>query len=251
MERLVGYLYDELPPEGRAAFEAHLATCATCRQELDGLRATRTHLGSWAPPEPDFGFRIVRGAPAAASAPAPGSRSWPRWGLAAAAVLLLAASAALANLEVRYDRDGFVVRTGWANTAPPALPPAQPAAVPVSASSEQVEAALQVIDARLGELERAKPAAAPAVRAAGAAGPSSAEIEALFKRLISESETRQQRELAVRVSQLWKDMEAVRANDLARVEQGFRQVQGLTDAELLRQRETLNILYANVSQRQR
>ena len=55
-ELLLGYLYDELPTSDRQAFDRHLATCADCRAEVDGLRGTRAHLTSWAPPEPDLGL---------------------------------------------------------------------------------------------------------------------------------------------------------------------------------------------------
>src|SRR5690606_14868580 len=50
----------------------------------------------------------------------------PAFGLAAAAALVLAAAAAIANLEVRYDADGFVVRTG--RGAAVAAPGSDPAA---------------------------------------------------------------------------------------------------------------------------
>src|SRR5205814_932367 len=69
-------------------------------------------LARWSPPEPDFGFRIVRGASAPPGRPR--FRFAPAWGLAAAAVLVLAAAAAIANVEVRYGAGGLVVRTGWA-----------------------------------------------------------------------------------------------------------------------------------------
>ena len=65
-ELLLGYLYDELPASDRQAFDRHLASCADCRDEVSGLRGTRTHLTSWAPPEPDLGFEIVRSAEAGA-----------------------------------------------------------------------------------------------------------------------------------------------------------------------------------------
>ena len=60
-ELLVSYLYDDLADGQRAAFESHLRGCAVCRAELHGLRDVRADLGAWAPPEPDFGFRVVRG----------------------------------------------------------------------------------------------------------------------------------------------------------------------------------------------
>ena len=111
-ELLLAYLYDELPVSDRQSFDRHLATCANCREEVTGLRGTRTHLTSWAPPEPDLGFQVVRNATPVASP----SRWWrvsPAWGLAAAALLVVAVSAAIANVEVKFGADGVVVSTGW------------------------------------------------------------------------------------------------------------------------------------------
>ena len=81
---------------------------------MAGLRGTRTHLLSWAPPEPDLGFEMVRGPRTAAAPVAVVGRSRPAWGMAAAAMLTVAASAAIANVEVRFGgAEGVVVRTGW------------------------------------------------------------------------------------------------------------------------------------------
>src|SRR5580765_2148159 len=95
-ELLVGYLYDEMEPGDRRAFEAHLAACGGCRAEVKALRGTRVQLAGWTPPEPGFDFHIVKGA----ARPAAPVRRWavsPAWGLAAAAVLVLAAASSLAN----------------------------------------------------------------------------------------------------------------------------------------------------------
>ena len=54
-EALVTFLYDDGAPDGgRAAFEAHLAMCGACRDELDTLKGVRGQLGRWNPPEPNF-----------------------------------------------------------------------------------------------------------------------------------------------------------------------------------------------------
>src|SRR5829696_489974 len=124
-ELLVGYLYDDLADGQRAAFESHLRGCADCRTELKALRGVRADLASWAPPEPDFGFRVVRGGRDAAArdavaAPVSSWRAWwtPAAGLAAAAVLVLAAASAIARVEIRSGPDGLTVRTGWTASAP-------------------------------------------------------------------------------------------------------------------------------------
>ena len=125
-ELLVSYLYDDLSDQARATFEAHLRGCAECRDELKALRGVRSDLAAWAPPEPDFGFRVIRGGRDAAATdmrPAAPVQSWRAWGrptagFAAAAVLVLAAASSLAHIEVRRGPDGITVRTGWSAFAP-------------------------------------------------------------------------------------------------------------------------------------
>ena len=118
-EILVGYLYGELPPAERSAFDGHLRTCADCRGEIDALKGTRTVLQEWTPPESHLGFEMVRRAdPVVRPARA---RWWglsPAWGLAAAAMLVGAVSAAIAQVELTVGAGGVTVRTGWATAAP-------------------------------------------------------------------------------------------------------------------------------------
>src|SRR6478752_5734760 len=98
-ELLVGFLYDEIDPVSKRTFERHLATCSDCRFELAELGATREQIALWTPPDGDLGFRIVRGAEPAPTPPRFRFFSFsPAWGLAAAAVLMLAIGAAVANL---------------------------------------------------------------------------------------------------------------------------------------------------------
>jgi hypothetical protein len=250
-ERLLDYLYEELPGPERDSFERHLRECTTCRTDLAELRNARVALASWTPPAPEPGLRIVRGPEPVASAP-PARRFFnPAWGLAAAAVLVLAAAAAMANLEVRYDASGFAVRTGWAKGDSSGSPAASAALTPVS-SSDQWKADWQQLDARLQQLEQAsrpvraaalddEPSASATTRPAGQEM-TDAELLRAVRRIIAESEARQQRELAIRVAQVVRDVDAARVGDLARIEQGLRQIQGLTDAELILQRDTLHHL---------
>src|SRR5687767_9583362 len=115
-ELLVGYIYDELSTEERQALQVHLAACGACRLELEGLRATRTHLSLWSPPVPDLGFRVIQGGSAPAPALPRRVRLAPAFAFAAAAVIVLAVAAAIANVEVKYGNDGVTVRAGWART---------------------------------------------------------------------------------------------------------------------------------------
>src|SRR5687767_5806183 len=103
-ERLLDYLYDELPESERAAFDLHLRGCADCRAELSELGGTRLALASWSPPDSELGFKIVRERPSGerrsfwAFRPFDGLRAGPAWGLAAAAILVLAVAAAISHI---------------------------------------------------------------------------------------------------------------------------------------------------------
>jgi hypothetical protein len=220
-ERLLEYLYDELEPSDRQAVVRHLASCAECREEVEGLRGTRTHLTSWSPPEPDLGFQIVRSVKAL-QAPASWWRASPAWGLAAAALLTLAVSAAIANVEVRAGSDGIVVRTGWNRSAPGEQAPA--------AQSAASTAALHKVEARLKELESQlaarQAAGAPVPASAGAGRMSDAELVRLVRQLVSDSEQRQQGVLARQILQVARDTEAARRTDVDRLLTAYRQQQG-------------------------
>ncbi len=202
-EQLVSYLYDELDAAGREIFDQHLTSCAECHGEVAGLRSTREVLASWAPPEPDFGFRIVRGA---AAPPAPPVRWFrPAWGLAAAAVLVLAAAAAVANVEVRYGQDGLVVRTGWTHGSPAsgaASVAATAGPVPVGVTD------LSAVERRLQDLEAASVVHARAVtRDTGSPSRSSDETLRRVRELLRQSEALQQQELALRVTALAREVD--------------------------------------------
>ena len=45
------YHDDEMPGDGRAAFEAHLASCPACARELEALRALSRRLGALERPQ--------------------------------------------------------------------------------------------------------------------------------------------------------------------------------------------------------
>src|SRR5207247_1912338 len=106
----------DIEPADRSAFESHLTKCSACRDELDELGAVRRQLSGWAPPELQTTVRVPL--PAAAGLP---RRRWddvPAWAQVAAAMLVLGATAGVANLNIHYDHDGFSVRTGWMQPAP-------------------------------------------------------------------------------------------------------------------------------------
>jgi hypothetical protein len=249
-EQLVSYVYEELSASERVEFERHLSDCAECRQELAELRGTRHLLASWAPPQPEFNFHIVRGA-APPAAPSRRLAFVPQWALSAAAALLLAAGvAAVANLEVRYGTDGLVVRTGWMHGPAAGSPSGAPAgnaaqATPVSASSDQLQRNVELLAARLRDLEQAQ-----AAQLTRAAAPARAAITAPeLRRILAELESRQRTEMALQVSQVWKDFNAARVNDYTRLQDAVSRAQGVTNQQLRQHRDSIESLYRTASQR--
>jgi hypothetical protein len=75
------------------------------------------------------------------------------------------------------------------------------------------------------------------------------EFMARVQELIDASETRQQREMAVRIAQVTRDFDTQRRTDLARVVNGIGALEGRTGAAVAQQRELINYL-VRVSQKQ-
>lgn len=263
-ELLVGYLYDDLPDGQRAAFEAHLRGCADCRNELKAFRDVRADLAAWAPPEPDFGFRVVRGGRDAAAQDVrevirpvvPSWRAWwtPAAGFAAAAVLVLAAAASLAHIEVHRGPDGITVRTGWGASS--GAPASEVGRGPVSAVrdvrlSPTTDAGfIAEVERRLNALEAAS-SGDSGVRNASelSARSSDAEIIRRVRDLLAQSETKQQGELALRILQVTRDMDAKRAADLNAVRQGMGRIDANVTEEALMQREFRNYILTSSKQK--
>ena len=257
-EQLISYLYEEGGDADRAAIGAHVRTCAACREELSSLRSVRADLGRWQPPEADFTVRIVRDA---AAAPRPWWRV-PVWATSAlAAGLVLAIGAAAANLEIQVGNGAVVVRSGWSKPAATAAaqpgqasvspPAARQALVNAGMSQADVRKALDALEVKLrSDFGRISPPAAAGVQRVSA--DSDIDRSALLtqvRSLVDESERRQQRELALRLSQVVQDFDAQRRTDLVRIERGFGQIESLTGQEAARQREITNYL-VRASQRQ-
>jgi anti-sigma factor RsiW len=270
-ELLVGYLYDDLADGQRAAFETHLRGCTECRTELKALRGVRADLAAWAPPEPDFGFRMisVRGGRDAAAADlrpvvAPPVQSWRAWwtpaaGLAAAAVLVLAAAASLAHIEVHRGPDGITVRTGWASAVAPTNATGRFGETSASRSAKDVQLTstsdanfIAEIERRLNALEAAS-ARDSGVRNASAlsARSSDAEIIRRVRDLLAQSESKQQAELALRISQVITDVNAQRVADLTRIQKGLRSIDATVTAEAAARHELTNYVLTNASAKQK
>lgn len=239
-ELLVAYVYDDISDIDRGRFERHLRECTACRDEAAAMRGVRADLAAWTAPEPDLGFSIVQHR-------RPSWRAWwtPAAGLAAAAVLVFAVAAALAHVEVSYGANGFAIRTGWNGraAAPVAQVPSVERARTADADPERarLEASLVEITRRVRDLEAAR--TSPVRQVSNVApGLSDTEIRRLVGELLAQSESRQQQELALRIAQVNRDVEAQRVADLSRVQQGFGRIEAMTTNEAAQHRDLANYI---------
>ncbi|MCC7417450.1 MAG: hypothetical protein IT176_09955 [Acidobacteria bacterium] len=261
-EALISSLYDDLDNPERKAFDAHLAGCGVCRTELAGLGEVRRQLEHWDAPLRQIGrpVPVRRGAAAAragSARPAPKREQWwqqvPAWARAAAAILCIGTAAGAANLEVHRDSQGWTMRTGWMRPSPAAsreasvesqssvvsqasvLPP--PGAAPWHADLAALERQLR------SEIQTSVSSAAARTTAAR---PDEAVAQAdtlrRVRSLVQESERRQERELALRVGQVLRDVSAQRQSDLRAINSNLGMIQSNTGAEVMRQRQLLSYL---------
>ena len=246
---LVSYLYDECRPGERDVIAAHVASCILCAEELATLGATRTQLTAWTPPEAAIGFQITSTARASDGSPdverSPGGRvlrpaRWwsqplPAWAQIAAGVLLFASGMAIG-----------VVRPGAGLEPVATSTPAAPVAASTPAPGVSPRD-LQDLERRLrGEIAQTRTTAA----AAAVARTGDADVLKRVQVLIADSEQRQRRELALRTTELVRDMDTQRRVDFAQVQRNLGQIQDLTGAAVRDQNDMFNYL-VKVSQRGR
>jgi hypothetical protein len=246
-ETLIAYLYDDVDAATRAAFEAHVSGCAACRDELDALQGVRRGLAKWAPPEPKF---AVVSPQQVTQRAAPAAKTWlpdvPAWAQVAAAMLILGVAAGIANLDIRYDQNGLAIRTGWSR--PAAVSPFD-SPKPELAQGRPADAVtrteLAALEQRLRDEVRALQTGAHAV-AAGDAQPARAaadgDVMRRVRALLDEGEKRQQRELALRVGEVLRDINAQRQADLVRIDRNLGLMENNLGVEVLKQRERVNYL---------
>ncbi|HVH27727.1 MAG TPA: hypothetical protein VM818_13255 [Vicinamibacterales bacterium] len=246
-QAIVSYLYGEdaaFDSAERVHFEEHLATCNQCRREVDAFNDVRVSLAGWSPPglrSPDHNIGSLPGPVSGATSPhVPWWRAMPAWAQAAAALLCVGVAAGIANLEVRYDAEGFRVRTGWLSSQSEGA-----AAAAVAGTGEAPwRADLVALEERVRSDVRATamqaPAGTAAIPPATSVGPDPLRR---VRALIEESERRQQRELALRLAETVREMNAQRQADLVRIDRNIGLVQNTTGREMMRQRsEMLNYL---------
>jgi hypothetical protein len=242
---IVGYLYDDLEPRARHAFEDHVVGCRVCRSELEDLRGVRADLAQWAPPEP---ARVLAFDPR----PRRRNRVWaaladvPVWVQVAAALVVLGVSLRAANLQIRIEREGVTVRTGVtapAESASPSAAAAPAADAPwradLAALEQNLRAEVQTASLQLrsdADQSRADRSDEPLLRRVRA--------------LIEASEQNQRRELALRVAEIARDVQAQRTADLQRIQRTFTVLETNTAGEIVKQRQLWNNLAMRVSQQQ-
>ena len=234
-ETLVAYLYDDIDPAARASFDAHVAVCERCRSELADLGGVRQRLAAWAPPT----FVVAghessvasRASHASLAASATSRQTWwreiPAWAQVAAALLFLGVSAGIANLDVRYDKDGLTVRTGWSKSAPAeaqlksGVSPAAVAHDVSPAGSAPWRADLTALEQQLRSEFRAVNVSTQAVASHPSAGISDTELLRRVRVMIDENAKQQMKqqtnEIALRVAGVMADMDGKRSNDLVRI----------------------------------
>jgi hypothetical protein len=238
-DTLISFVYDEIDADARRQVAAHLRTCAACATEIEGLRLVRHELAEWQPPVLPLDFQIVQ-KPATVLRSARWSlAAVPAWAQVAAAVLVMAAAAAIANLQVQYGSDGLRFSTGW-------IAPAQP--FPTLPANEDWRPALTALESDLRrELQMVRASASKQADAPTRALSPGATIDAdaLLRRvrtLVNESEERQRQDLAIRMTQFGREVEMQRRSDLARINGVFGQLNGRTGVVEGNQREVVNLL---------
>lgn len=230
-QTLVSYLYGEIDHATRQAVDAHLATCAACAAEVTALGDARSELGLWVPPEVELDFTIVKKSELPSATVLRPARWWstvPAWAQAAAAILVLAAGAAIANVRVTSGPEGFSVSTGWMT---PQAAPALSEPVDGAAVEQRVERALVALEQQLrNEIRTARP------QEARVSAPVDEATINRVRQLIAESEQRHEQALATRFVEFARDMNMQRRADLMNISRGMVNYED----QLQRQRQMIN-----------
>jgi hypothetical protein len=242
-DALLDYLYEEGDPGERLTIAKHLQECAACAVAVLEFQNVRGMLSDWKPPASQLGFRIVQDASPSATVNQGARGGWWRgWGpathqekltgprsrallQAAAAILLFVSGMAVSQLNVDYREGALTVRTRSAT------PAAGLRNASITLPPQRANAAALDLD----EIERA-------LRARLATQHTSpVDTEQLLQRvraMIDQSEQRQQartrQELALRLSQVAREVDTQHQADLLRIQQDFGKQQEATMDYLVR-----------------
>jgi len=246
-ETLISYVYGEIDLAARASFEAHVASCLVCRDELAMLRGVRGRLAMWQPPASRESAVASHESAVTSRTSSPGAEprwSWreiPAWAQVAAALLFLGVAAGIANLNVRYDANGLTVRTGWSKASVASSDTASTVTAG-AATRADLTALEQQLRAELRVVQTSAPTAAHVADGGPVHPASDADLLRKVRALVDESEKRQQTELALRIGELIRDVSAQRQADLVRIDRTLGIVQNDLGVEVLKQRQQVNYL---------
>jgi hypothetical protein len=246
---IVAFLYEDPDDSGaeRARFELHLPACARCQAEIAALRGVRAQLARWSPPEPTS---IPQSNPQSSIRNPQWWRQVPLWAQVAAALLFLGVSAGLANLDVHYDQRGLSIRTGWSKPAagaPQLLGSTTDAPWKTDLTALESQLKNEIHATQSSGAAASAPSARPVTTSA-----SDPDLVRRVRALVEDSEKRQQRELALRIAELLRDVNAQRQADLIKIDRTLGAVQNNVGIEVMKNRQQLNqmdLLY-RASQRQ-
>jgi hypothetical protein len=131
IDKMIAFLYGELPPAEEKAFRRLLEKDDALRAEWEELASTRGRLAAWKVEEHVPSFVLVDAAPKSKPVAAGGSSAWrrfldslrpvamsPAWGLAAAAMALVVLAAA--GFRVERVPNGVAFRFGGSHAPAPA-----------------------------------------------------------------------------------------------------------------------------------
>lgn len=231
-DALLDYLYEEGDPAERLTIARHLQECSACAVAVLEFQNVRGLLSDWTPPGSQLGFRVIREpglSPAATVDPTiyqdsqaatiQHSNWWSgrRFLQAAAAILIFVSGMAASQVDVEY-RDGSVTFH-----TRPAAPRAgiRDASITLPPETNTLPSTPLDID------EIVRRASAELAQQNVPAG----DTERLLQRvraMIDQSEQRQQRELALRLSQVASEVDTQHQADLLRIQQDFGQQQEAT-----------------------
>jgi hypothetical protein len=222
-DALLDYLYEEGDPAERLTIAKHLQECAACAVAVLEFQNVRGMLSDWKPPASQLGFRMVQDASPSAPVTSPSVSHdhrtrggwWRGWGpttinrmpwlQAAAAILLFVSGMAVSQVNVEHQ-DGALTLS-WGHVVPE---------TPRNVRSTSIT------------LHPENPSSDPN----DSPGPSyDNERELLLQRvrtMIDQSEQRQQRELALRLSQVSREVDTQHKADLLQIQQDFGQQQDAT-----------------------
>ena len=263
-EGLVAFVYGECDPPEHEAVAAHVAVCASCREEADSLRSTRAALAAWTPPDVSLGFQISPADSERVEAPVLRPAAWwrqplPAWAQAAAAAAIFAAGLAAGNAG--QPSSPAPARTESAATVTPAptrTVATQPVATqPVAAQPVAAELTptlspdtLAQLERRLRALETGRIQAAATRTVRASLDEPSLDETALFERvdaMIAASEQRQRAANGDLVEAVARNIAQQRQVDLQQLEKRFGEVYSTTGNVLRQQGNAINSLVRTVS----